>query len=472
MVSPFWRTCIFSSEKTGKITQKKNSTAQQACFFGPIFPVSAFLPFLCMDRYLRTLASLRYGGYNKSMKKQGRCILFLCLVPLFGAFSEETEAVFAPFVSHLEAELKNGFIRLTWEDSRNVTGPVFIYRSDTPFPVSPLPPGTEVSYGAQSYVDEAERPGTFHYFAVSSDDRGRKYMIPIPYTNTVSITVNSGDVAFFLNSSREASGTPETAEKNIHSFKAEENNGRIVLSFEGGGKNAVLYRSTRPMRTGEDLLQALIVGRGSSPPFIDYPVPGIPYYYAVVFEEDLNSGFITLSAGKNTTAEPVAVRRGQETAEPAPDGRLRTVPLPPMSVESARNGLAPDLPSSPLSEEALRAARVLAGPASKTVPFREPGVFLEDVESSPSSGENGRLSQIVRGPFSSRKWEEAGEELRHFLSLPRPAAVESRSRFYLGQVYYFTGKPREALFEFLSARNIYPNEANPWINAVLARLVR
>jgi hypothetical protein len=418
-----------------------------------------------------TLAPLRPGDYNKSMKKQGKIILFLSLVPLFGVFSEENEAVFAPFVSQLEAELKNGFIRLTWEDSRNVTGPVFIYRSDTPFPVSPLPPGVEVPYGAQSYVDEAERPGTFHYFAVSSDEWGRKYMIPIPYTNTISVTVNSGDAAFFLNGSREASGTSETAEKNIHSFRAEEDNGKIVLSFEGEGKNAVLYRSTRPLRTGEDLLQALIVGRGSAPPFIDYPVPGIPYYYAVVFEEELNSGLITLSAGKNTTAEPVAVRREQETTGSAPDGRIRTIPLPPMSVESAGNGLAPDIPSPPLSEEALMAARALAGPASKTVPFREPGVFLEDAEGASSGGENGRLSQIVQGPFISRKWEEAGEELRRFLSLPRPAAVESRSRFYLGQVYYFTGKPREALFEFLAARNMYPNETNPWINAVLGRLV-
>jgi hypothetical protein len=350
---------------------------------------------------------------------------------------------------------------------------VFIYRSDTPFPVSPLPRGVEVPYGAQSYVDEAERPGIFHYFAVSSDEWGRKYMIPIPHTNTVSVTVSADDTAFSLDGSRETPGIPETAEKGIRSFKAEEDNGRIVLSFEGGGKDAVLYRSTKPIRTGEDLLQAVIAGRGSSSPFIDYPVPGIPYYYAVIFEEDLNSGPVLFSAGKNTTAAPVTARGEQGTAGPASDGRIRNIPLPSINTESARKGLAPDIPASPLSEDALRAAGALAGSSSATVPFREPGVFLEDIERSVSSsgGENGRLSQIVQGPFSSRKWEDAGEELRRFLSLPRSAAVEGRSRFYLGQVYYFTGKSREALFEFLSARNIYPNETNPWIDAVLARLV-
>jgi hypothetical protein len=400
------------------------------------------------------------------MKKLGS-ILVLCLVPLFGAFSQE--AVFAPFVSNLEAELKNGFIRLTWEDSRNSTGPVFIYRSDTPFPVSPLPQGVEVPYGAQSYVDEADRPGTFYYFVVSSDEWNRKYLIPIPYTNTIGVMVSGSDTAFFLNGSREVPGTP--AEKAIHSLKAEEDNGKIVLSFEGGGKSAVLYRATKPLLNSEDLLYAVIVGRGASSPFIDYPVPGIPYYYALVFEEEMNSGMVLLSAGRNTTADPVAVRREQET--PAPDGRIRTMPLPPIRAESARSGLSPDIPSAPLNEEALAAAGALTGPSSKTVPFREPAVFLEDIDRSAATfgGENSRLSQIVQGTFSGRNWEEAGEELRRFLSLPRPAAVESRSRFYLGQVYYFTGKPREALFEFLAARNIYPSETTPWIDAVLARLV-
>jgi hypothetical protein len=404
-------------------------------------------------------------------------ILFLFLVPSFTVFSEETEAVFAPFVSHLEAEVKNGFVRLAWEDSRNITGPVFIYRSDTPFPVSPLPPGVEVPYGTQSYVDEAERPGTFHYFAVSSDEWGRKYMIPIPYTNTISVTVTESDAAFFLNGSREVpdvSGTSGAVEKNIHQIRVKaEDNGKVTLSFEGGGKTAVFYRSTKPMRVEEDLLQAVIVGRGSSSPFIDYPVPGIPYYYAVIFEDEISSGSVALTAGKNTTTEPVEVRREREAAEssPAQDGRIRTIPLPSMNVESARNGLSPDVSSSPLSDEALKAARALAGP-SKTVPFREPGIFLEDIERNifSSGGENSRLSRIVQGPFSGRRWEEAGEELRRFLSLPRSAAVESRSRFYLGQVYYFTGKPREALFEFLFARNMYPNETNSWIDAVLTRL--
>jgi hypothetical protein len=421
-----------------------------------------------------------FDGYNGNMKKQGKRIpvllpiLFLFIVPPFNVFPAETEVVFAPFVSHLEAEVKNGFIRLTWEDSQNTTGPVFIYRSDTPFPVSPLPPGAEVPYGTQSYVDEAERPGTFYYFAVSSDEWGRKYMIPIPYTNTVSVTVSENDAAFFLNGSRETPGISETAkaaERDIRQISAEADGGRVVLGFEGGGRTAVFYRSTKPILVEEDLLQAVIVGRGSSPPFIDYPVPGIPYYYAVIFEDEIRSGSILFTAGENTTAEPVEVRREKETAESSPqDGRIRTIPLPSMNVESA---LSPDVPSSPLSDEALRAARALAGP-SKTVPFREPGIFLEDTEKNifSSGGENSRLSQIVQGPFSGRRWEEAGEELRRFLSLPRSAAVESRSRFYLGQVYYFTGKPREALFEFLFARNMYPNETNPWIDAVLTRLAQ
>ncbi|MDR1507395.1 MAG: hypothetical protein LBI67_09880 [Treponema sp.] len=409
------------------------------------------------------------------MKRFRKFILLMFLVPLFGGtvYSEETEAIFAPFVSRLEAEVKNGFIRLTWEDSHSIAGPVFIYRSDTPFPVSPLPQGVEVPYGSRSYVDEAERPGIFHYLAVSSDGQGRKYIIPIPYTNTVSVTVDEADAALFVNNG-EVLSYGETAEKTIRAVSAKADNGRVVLGFEGEGKDAVFYRSTRPIRTRDDLLQAVIVGRGSPPPFIDYPAPGIPYYYAVIPEEDLYSSRAPVTAGKNATTEPVEIR--EERTDIARSGQIRTIPLPGITVESARNGLSPDTAASPLSKEARRAALSLAGPSAAESAgrgqslFREPGVFPEDTNRAPD-GESGQLGRIIQGPFSGRRWEEAGEELRRFLSLPRSVPVENRSRFYLGQVYYFTGKPREALFEFLAARNTYPGETKPWIDAVLARLV-
>ncbi|MDR1318069.1 MAG: hypothetical protein LBJ90_00460, partial [Treponema sp.] len=63
-------------------------------------------------------------------------------------------------------------------------------------------------------------------------------------------------------------------------------------------------------------------------------------------------------------------------------------------------------------------------------------------------------------------------ELVRYLSLPHSVNVEARARFYLGQTYYYTGKNREALIEFLFVQSWYPNEANEWIEATLAAIVQ
>jgi TolA-binding protein len=54
--------------------------------------------------------------------------------------------------------------------------------------------------------------------------------------------------------------------------------------------------------------------------------------------------------------------------------------------------------------------------------------------------------------------------------LPRSPASEARARYYLGQSYYFAGKNREALFEFLLVQSQYGAEANDWIRSLLPNL--
>jgi hypothetical protein len=233
----------------------------------------------------------------------------------------------------------------------------------------------------------------------------------------------------------------------------------VIISFmvSGSQKSTVLYRNTQPIRQIQDLLNG-IVRTGISSPFIDYPAPGSSYYYAILFEDDISRSLVEIQPGRNSTINAAEVRG---RAEPRPD--IRSMPLPSLTVNktSPTSDYYSNLPGS-LEETAK--TQDAAQP-----PHRRSRAFATDLE-APSGGEEAILRTIVQGPFSRREWQNAGNELLQYLSMPRSAAAEARARFYLGQIYYFSGKNHEALIEFLFAQSLYPNEANEWIEAVLAVL--
>jgi hypothetical protein len=388
-----------------------------------------------------------------------RTILLIMAFVLPGfVFSQDSEAgVFAPFVSRITAEVKNNLVRLNWVDSRDIRGPVFVYRSREPF-VEGIPSSrpAEVAYGVQAYIDEVESPGAWHYYVIASDGEGRKYTVPIPFNNTLSIVIEGS----------------ETAPGTITGLEAVLEDDGVVVSFRGAGRmdTVILYRSSKPLRDSRDLLEAAIVQSGIDSPFTDYPVPGIPYYYGAVLEDDLNSGRTVLVPGQNATLNPVEVPRGLGRASDG-GGDMRAMPLPRITVHTAvpeRIASEPPVPAA-LSAEAAQAIAGLRSQTARTVQDKVPRVFNQDLE-SPAGGEDGSLRTIVQGPFMKRDWEASREAFVRYLSLPRSGAAEARGRYYLGQSYYFLGRPREALFEFLSVQGRYPEEASEWIQAALGKL--
>jgi hypothetical protein len=83
--------------------------------------------------------------------------LFLVFFPVFFAL-EAQEGSFAPYVTKISAKIEAGMVRISWIDSADAAGPVYVYRSDTPFDeINPLsvsetglePESAEVDYGVQ-----------------------------------------------------------------------------------------------------------------------------------------------------------------------------------------------------------------------------------------------------------------------------------------------------------------------------------
>jgi hypothetical protein len=431
----------------------------------------------------RLLDKKQGGFYYYLMRHRRIPVIFLLAAGLFlpsplSAQTDAEEAIFAPFISQLSAEIKNNLIRLSWQDSPDVRGTVYIFRSSQPLETGRIPPNLrplEAPYGAQSYIDEVEGAGTVHYFAAASDEQGRRYDIIIPYSNTISVDIGGSPEEGTPLVREEQS--PRLPERGISGLEAKVEGEGVIISFQvpDGGKNTVLYRSVQPLRNTPDLLQALIVQSGMSSPFTDYPVPGIPYYYAIILEDELIQGNVGLFPGRNVTIQPVEIPSTAERAGlPGPEAPIRSMPLPMISVYNAVPGSdqyseAPSV--TPLDSGAAKAVDSLPRSKPNPPPKKKPRVFSRDLE-PPAGGEEAPLRDIVQGAFTKRDWLNARNELIRYLSLPRSASSEARARFYLAQSYYFSGDNRGALIEFLMVQSQYPGEAQEWIDAALAALVQ
>jgi hypothetical protein len=384
-------------------------------------------------------------------------------------------------VTGLKAEARNNMVRLTWADSEDARGPVYMFRSARPF-IETVPPDlqpVEIAYGTQFYIDETEGSGTWYYFLAASDLLGQRHDIIVSETNSIKVAA-SGATAPVARS--------DTAEPlpglGISGIETQVEGEAVIISFNDDGdagdktepyhKNLILYRSLHPVKQPGDLLNAVIVQSGLSSPFVDYPIPGLSWYYVIISEDEISGGSVSIYPGHNATKEAIVIA-GAETPPAMATRAVRSMPLPAMSLYNA----APEsdyfsaIPETvPLSEESNRALKTAqVQPQARPLPEKKPRVFVRDLE-EPSGGEDSALMRIVQGPFVKQDWRTAHDELQRYLSLSRSAKTEARARFYLGQTCYFSGKYREALIEFLFAQPLHPTETHVWIEATLTALVR
>jgi hypothetical protein len=374
-------------------------------------------------------------------------------------------------VARLKAEVRNNFIRLTWADSPDAKGTVYIFRSARQFTdiipanIRPVP----VRYGTQYYIDDIDDMENIHYFIAASDLSGKILDTIIPGVN--SISVYSGEVQEYEEPVQTHAQMPiPAAFPGIANLAAVRENDSIIITFiiNGPVKNVVLFRSMRPVNNVRDLINAIVVQTGVSSPYTDFPVPGISWYYTAVFEDEISSGNISIRSGQNSTLQAVIIS-GTEQAGVA----LRPVPLPYLSVNNeifGNDGIAEIINAVPLNKDTEKALESVETPAKEPFVKKTPRIFKVDLD-SPSEGQESLLNKIVHEFFMKLDWENSRSALVDYLLLPRPKELQERARFYLGQAFYYTGDYRGALFEFLSIQPVYSAEANIWIESVLAAMV-
>lgn len=396
------------------------------------------------------------------------------------------ERIFAPFPLRIRIGTRPDGVLLTWEESSDPISGYSVFRSESPIDRGTFPEAlrlTDLPAGTFEYLDVPPDSRGYYYAVLGRTEQGGVYEVFIPLKN-VSIAPVSYVPPAAPEPEPEPEPTPaEPAPEPPPAVLASSERDGIRVTWEPvrPGRRVVLYRSPTPIRSLSDLLTASWVASAEESPegILDFPVPGIGYYYALVDDEGLRAGSPELAVGRNVTAESVSVPAGRfRIGLPEIPYASRSLPLPYLSLtrgveagSEALPGGLPVPPASPLRPETQKAVSRLSGNA-KNPPANPPGLRIlpEDQESSAVGGEEYTLRTIVRDRLARKDWKGASDELARYLSLNRSPVAAARARFYRGQALAYSGQYREAFFEFLLAQDILYAPSNLWIDWLLDQM--
>ncbi|HUI72567.1 MAG TPA: hypothetical protein VL354_18750 [Spirochaetia bacterium] len=388
------------------------------------------------------------------------------------AFSQDDEEMPFPFVSLLKAQPAGFQIKLSWRDAPEAVASYSVYRYGQEITMDNLakaPVIGRVDTGVQYFIDTPPDSKPYFYAVLARDSTGKIFSTLIPFRNKTLIAVSVTTPA-----------TEEQAAAQITDIHAGLTTAadaiEVTFHSSNASRDLLLFRSTSPITDLEGLLRsasATQLDAGTTKVVIPV-LSGVDYWFTVLDAGLFKLGTVALTAGVNSTVDPVQVPLASgktSLAASAPPRRL--LPLPNLEItygiQTGRplpgtnfQGLPPARSLSAATQKSL--AILLANVPSMPQKQLERTVLPADSTPSPDRDET-LLQGIVEGPFIAGNAAASENQLVDFLSLRRAPDAEARAHFYLGQTYYFTDRPREALLEFLLADDSYYHEVEQWKDA-------
>jgi len=337
------------------------------------------------------------------MRKHPAIILSAILALSLSSAFLGAQGVPAPYVTRLRIGVNGDLVVLTWEDSPDATGSLRVFRSASPINAENVASASAVGtvpYGQMRFED---RPGTRNewYYAVASlDEAGVPYPYFLPFKNATAVGVIP-----------ESSGADLAAAENfvdVTAISASAASDAVSVRFSApsAGHRLVVYRSPDPIESSLAVLSASIVSivEDSATEVMDYPVPGIGYYYAIVDEKRLREGSVDIKPGSNATTPPGKIepganrsgpprRRPSPGAAPSPTGSS----IRPSGRESA-SAPPSSRPSAPPPAPRWRRPSAASSASSPTRPRA-----CRPSSSSRSTPRNPPRATSTRSPPSSRR---------------------------------------------------------------------
>jgi len=400
-------------------------------------------------------------------------LFLLCFISI-SSFLYAQEQNFSPFPSKIKT-YKNGVeIIITWKDTDDLDEETYlIYRSQQPITEETADQAVflaEIDEGIMIYTDRPDRSGDFYYAIICKSKDQQVYPIYLPYRNSLAriTSVESDDFE-------------EEYAGQVENLKATVLDNQVSLQFKlsNPDRSYGVYRSTEMIDTKEMLDKAVLLriledGRNY---YLDTPIPGIEYYYAVVdFQLFQNSGENRFIFQGNYTDSAVKLPITQYMGNDYQIIGQRRAPLPEIRLERfyTEIAVAPqmELPlNQPLNKRLEeRIQRRFALPDSQNDLFIETSVLPLELAESDQRIEQDLQAIVISGSFYEKQWDTAARELEKLLSKAEDRVLSARIFYYLGQCHYFSEDIEKAFLDFSVAETYYPLKSKTWLENLINRL--
>jgi len=403
------------------------------------------------------------------MRRLPPLALFLMLVlPLFCQDSPANP-------TRLRVATKGTAIVLSWEAPADAPGGWGIYRSAEALGASNLSAAQLVKVAAPSDRSaslEAPDGKGYFYALLALDKAGNPSAAFLPGKTVTAVAIKPETAPTATPTAQPSVALSSHPSETVSNLSVTAGSDSIKLGFSIAAEagTMLVYRSPSPFTDSRSLLEATLIASVSSTTreFIDFPVPGVDYYYALLPELALKSGSVEFVTGRNVSpAKTRIAAKSLYGALPETGDQSRITPLPSFVEGWPADAIGTRRPRS-LSVETEKALATILAPYPVPKPKAPSPALLPEDRGQARGGEDYALSLILQGPFKKGDWAETMKQLRDYLSLNRSPSVASRAHFYLGIALAQSSQPRDAFFEFLQARSLHQTETRPWIQYLVA----
>ena len=410
--------------------------------------------------------------------KTVRTFVFLLLAAIGSPLAGQDAAA---YVSRLTAQPASGSVVLTRKDAEGYPGAKYeVWRSDKEIVKDGFSQAkllATINAGVEAFEDTTVTSPSF-YLVLLKDRSGNRKNFYIPYRNKTTAAVKPET-------------TPPAATAQVKVGVVAYANPQIAIPFQAlpADRKLLVFRRASPMTTLADLRDATLLGNttGASGVYRDTPPPGLEFYYAIVDAQayadtradafyldnttDRSAGFPLVALPSDVQNSDIDTALRPELGSPA-----RSLPLPRLQVGSEPDSGAPlappaydPVPAQPLSEATQATLRKLAKAATGGSGLPSPEVLPEE-RSATQEGAAKYLVQIQKAYLEPKDWKGAIGALETVLRLTLDSRTAARARFYLGESLAYLKDYRRAFVELLSARESYPVETRPFLEALFSLL--